>query len=342
MDFTPNPGSGDRRGSGLEGQSFAPTSGRPVAAPHGAPTGPAFAVRKPNRTALIVAVVVAAIVACVALGRTVVEQLEKPDGLIGIVYINGTIGQDGGANTPEGLLSQLNSAENDDEIKAVVLRVDSPGGTAAAGEEMATYVKQFSKPIVVSSASTNASAAYFISSQADCIYANQASSVGSIGTILSLVDYSGLLNTLGIEVTNIASSTSKDAGSGTRPLTPEEIAYYKDLVDQINAVFIEAVAEGRDMPVEDVRRLANGMTMTGEDGVEKGLVDKIGTFEDAIDDAARRAGLSSYSTTSLAPEATWEDLLSLFMASTVGSASLQDPANLTANQGATNAVPSVM
>lgn len=283
---------------------------------------------------VIVAIVIAAVAVLVGLARPVADAVNAPDGKVGVIYIDGTIGSDGGANTPEGLLYQLNSAAYDDSIKAVVLRVDSGGGAAAAGEEMARYVKDFQKPVIVSSGSSNASAAYFISSQADYIYANQASSVGSIGTILSITDYSGLLKTLGIEVTNIASSSNKDAGQGTRPLTQEERDYYQDLVNQINDVFVAAVAEGRDMDVEEVRKLANGMTMTGSEGVKTGLVDEIGTFDDALSKAAQEAGLSSYTTESLEPEMTVTDLLSLFMASVAGTASSSDAAPATQGDAA--------
>lgn len=176
---------------------------------------------------------------------------------------------------------------------------------------MATYVKDFSKPIVVSTGSTNASAAYLISSQTDWIVANQASSVGAIGTVMQLIDYSGLLTTLGVEVTNIASAESKDSSYGTRPLTPEEIAYYQDLVNQINETFITSVSEGRDMPVEEVRKLATGMPFTGLDGLENGLVDEIGTFEDACNKAASLVGASSYSIQSLSNSNDWS-ILDLF------------------------------
>ena len=213
---------------------------------------------------------------------------------IGVIDLDGTIGQDDGANTPEGL-AQLQSAANDPSIKAVVLRVNSGGGAAAAGEEMAQYVKDFSKPIVVSTASGNASAAYLISSQADYIYANEASSIGSIGTVIQVTDYSKLLDLLGIDVRTITSADSKDASYGNRPLTDEEVKYFQAQVDQINKSFIESVAEGRGMEVSAVQKLATGMAFTGADGVENGLIDEIGTYKDACNKAASLSGVSSYS-----------------------------------------------
>lgn len=177
---------------------------------------------------------------------------------VGIINISGHIQYDGTTSSPEGLKSQLDAAEQNPHIKAVVLRVNSGGGVATAGEEMSTYIRDFSKPVVVSSASINASAAYMISSQADYIFTDKTTSIGSIGVIMSVTDLSGLYEKLGISVENITSADAKDSGAGNRPLTEEERAWYQDQVDQINEVFINFVAEGRDMPVEDVRALGHG------------------------------------------------------------------------------------
>ena len=209
---------------------------------------------------------------------------------IGIIELDGAIAYDGSLCSPEGLKEQLDRAEADRHIKAVVLRVNSGGGTATAGEEMAAYVREFSKPIVVSSAAVNASAAYEISSQADYIYVAQTTSIGSIGTALQVTNVGDLLDKLGISVENITSSDSKDASYGTRPLTEEERAYYQAMVDQINDTFVKAVAEGRDMPIDEVRKLATGLPFTGIDAVENGLADELGLLEDAVAKAAELAG----------------------------------------------------
>lgn len=221
------------------------------------------------------------------------------DDTIAIIDIDGTIQYDGTTCSPEGLKEQLDRAEESSNIKAVVLRVNSGGGTATAGEEMAQYVKDFSKPIVVSSASVNASAAYEISSQADYIFTAKTTAIGSIGTVMSITDLSGLYEKLGISVDNITSSESKDSGYGNRPLTDEERAYYQALVDEINETFIEAVADGRGMDVEAVRELATGLTFTGMTAVENGLADELGTLEDACDKAAELAHISTYETVNL-------------------------------------------
>ncbi len=201
---------------------------------------------------------------------------------IGVIEMGGTIQYDGTTCSPEGLKAQLDRAEKDNNIQGVILHVNSGGGTATAGEEMALYVKEFSKPIVVSTAATNASAAYEISSQADYIFADKTSMVGAIGVYMQLTDLSGLYQMLGINIETIKSSDAKDAGSGSRPLTVDERAWYQKMVDQINEDFIQTVAEGRGMDVEEVRSLATGLPFTGIDGVENGLVDEIGNMDAAV------------------------------------------------------------
>ena len=220
---------------------------------------------------------------------------------IAVITLDGTIQYDNSACSPEGLKELLDEAADDDHIKAVVLRVNSGGGTATAGEEMAEYVREFaeSKPIVVSSAAINASAAYEISSQADYIFVAKSTEIGAIGTAMELTDISGLLDMLGVNMEVITSADEKDSSYGFRPLTDEERAEYQHMVDQINEVFIQNVADGRDMPLDEVKKLATGMPFTGVDAVENGLADEVGTREDAIAYAAELAGITDYTTTDL-------------------------------------------
>ena len=218
---------------------------------------------------------------------------------IGIVDMSGTIQYDGTVCSPEGLKELLDEAQKSEHVKAIVLRVNSGGGTATAGEEMAEYLRQFDKPVVVSSASINASAAYEISAQADYIYVAKSTEIGAIGTVMQLTDLSGLFEKLGIKMDVIASADSKDSSYGYRPLTDEERAYYQKMVDQINDMFVENVATGRKMEVDAVRKLATGLVFTGVDAVENGLADAVGTREDAVAKAAELAGVTDYDTSDL-------------------------------------------
>lgn len=268
----------------------------------------------------ICAVVVAALLALFAFQANSCVRAFAFDGgevhdpnSIAVINLSGSIAYDGSACSPEGIKQLLDQAEADDNIKGVVLRVNSGGGTATAGEEMAAYVRDFSKPITVSSASLNASAAYEISSQADYIYVAHTTDIGSIGTVMQTIDYSGLLDLLGIKVDNIASAESKDSTYGSRPLTDEERAYYQDQIDQVNRVFVQNVAQGRGMTVDAVDALATGLTFTGDEAVENGLADAVGSREDAVKKAAELAGVGdNYHTTTLAlPDDSLADMLGL-------------------------------
>lgn len=308
---------------------YAPAAARPqaayaapAAAAPAAPAGPA-----PKRRGWIVALVavaaffilgLASIASCTSVMTSSMGALsyESPSwtetvtgDTVGIINVDGTIQYDGTTSSPEGLKAQLDAAEANPHIKAVVLRVDSGGGVATAGEEMARYVREFSKPVVVSCASMDASAAYMISSQADYIFTAKTSAVGAIGVIMQVTDVSGLYEKLGISVDNITSADSKDSSYGNRPLTEEERAYYQAQVDQINQVFMETVAEGRDMTLEEVQALATGLTFTGIDAVENGLADEIGTLEMAVDKACELAGIADADTVYL--QSPGSDLLSL-------------------------------
>ena len=253
------------------------------------------------------------------------EALLLSDDAIGVIDISGTIQYDGSTASPEGLKAQLDRATENNHVKAVVLRIDSGGGTATAGEEMATYVRQFredtGKPVVVSCASMTASAAYEIASQADYIVTAKTSAVGAIGTALQVTDLSELMDKLGINVENITSADSKDSSYGTRALTDEERAYYQKMVDDINATFIDTVATGRGMTADEVRTLATGLTYTGMEAVDNGLADAIGTREDAVAKAAELAGTASTETVSLNPDdSDLSNLLSLMSETDTDSA----------------------
>ena len=294
----------------------APQPAEPAAAPQTAE--PAAAPQPPKKgsrlakTLIICAMVVLVVgimagctvsVVSTTVGQTSAASTQITSDSVAVIDIDSTIQYDGTACSPDGLKSLLDEAAQNSHIKAVVLRVNSGGGVATAGEEMATYVKEFrqetGKPVVVSSASSNASAAYEISSQASYIYVARTTSIGAIGTALQLVDYSDLLQMLGISVENITSASSKDSTYGTRKLTDEEREHYQNQVNQINETFIQNVANGRGMSEDSVRALATGLTFTGVEAVENGLADEVGTKEDAVQKAASLAGCANCETVTL-------------------------------------------
>lgn len=240
---------------------------------------------------------------------------------IGILYVTGLISAGGGGSSPFGdtvagsddLMAQLRDAAGDPAIKAVVLRVNSPGGSAAASQEVAAEIqrlRQRGKKVVVSMADVAASGAYWISAGTDFIMANPATETGSIGVIMELLNYEDLYKKLGLRSVVIKSAQHKDIGSPTRTMTPDEQAILQGMVDDIFSQFVEVVATGRHLPVDQVRELADGRVFTGRQAKSLGLVDGLGNFQDAVEKAAEMAGIQDdYTTVDLQPLSPFERML---------------------------------
>lgn len=291
--------SGSALAEGCDGWPVHPEEAPQAAKPKGfGPEVQAKAARRKANRPFIITVLLLVLLIVTSLGSCVSGSLQGGAGSlsvgdkVAVIELDGVIQYDGSACSPEGFGILLDQAEQDPSVKAVVLRVNSGGGVATAGEEMTECLNGFSKPVVVSTASINASAAYEISSQADCIFAAQSSQVGSIGTAMELTDYSGLMDMLGISTETITSSDSKDSTYGYRSLTDEEREHYQKMVDETNEVFIAYVAQGRGVSEETVRDWATGMTWTGITAKEMGLIDELGTLDDACDKAAELGGCS--------------------------------------------------
>jgi protease-4 len=193
--------------------------------------------------------------------------------------------------TPQQVRSQVERAKNDISVKAVVLQVESPGGSAAASQEILNELGRLKKPIVVSMGDVVASGGYYISAKADKIVALPATLTGSIGVISEIPNLKGLFDKLGIEMEVFTGGEYKDMYAGFRELTPEEKAIMQEITDQIYDQFVQVVAEGRKMSVDKVRELATGQLYTGVQAKELGLVDELGGFNEAIDLAASLAGI---------------------------------------------------
>lgn len=214
---------------------------------------------------------------------------------IAVIHIDGVIAGTGssvdGVITPEEFLGKLDQAASDSNVKAVLLRIDSPGGTVAASQEIATEVARFEKPVIASVGDVGASGAYMVASQCDEIVANRTSTVGSIGVISEIPNVAGLLEKVGVEFTVLTAGEFKDAGSPYRSLTTSETALIQEEVDFAYDEFVQIVADGRGMSVGEVRKLATGWAWSGVKAKDLGLVDTLGTYEDAIDRAAKLGGI---------------------------------------------------
>lgn len=226
----------------------------------------------------------------VLIARTIMGSMETKladkDG-VGLVEVRGMI-----LDSRE-TIRQLRYFLKQESVKAVVLRVDSPGGVVAPSQEIYEEVKRFAarKKIIVSMGSLAASGGYYISAPATLIYANPGTITASIGVILKLSNIEGLMDKIGIKSYTLKTGRFKDSGSPLRELSPEDRAMLQSVIDNTHEQFVRAVAAGRKLPVEEVRKIADGRILSGEQAKGMKLVDRLGTLQDAIEEAGRLAGI---------------------------------------------------
>jgi len=207
---------------------------------------------------------------------------------IAVVELKGVI-----LNSEE-TVRQLKKYRDDKSIKGILFRIDSPGGGVVASQEIFEEVKKVreqGKPIVVSMGSLAASGGYYVSCPANKIVANPGTLTGSIGVISQFMRYDSLLGKIGVQVNTIKSGKLKDAGSPFRPMTESDRAYFQQLMDDVHQQFITAVEKERKLSRDSVLKYADGRVFTGEQALAIGLIDTIGTFEDAKKITARLAGI---------------------------------------------------
>ncbi|MGC9319957.1 MAG: signal peptide peptidase SppA [Armatimonadota bacterium] len=219
---------------------------------------------------------------------------------VGVVTISGMISAAGeqplfgpSVGGARQTMKQLRDAADDRSVKAVVLRINSPGGSPAASQEIYEEVKRLSeeKPVVVSMADVAASGGYYIAAAADRIVASRSTVTGSIGVRSPFLEYYKLMDEIGVDGGNLTTGRYKDTGSPWREMRPDEKKLLQSIIDGMHDQFIEAVAEGRDMEVEEVRELADGRIYTGEQALEHGLIDETGNFYRAVELAGELGGI---------------------------------------------------
>jgi protease-4 len=209
---------------------------------------------------------------------------------VAIVPIEGVISSE----LAEKIVRQLTKYGDDPTIKAMVLRIDSPGGGVASSQEIYGAVKRSrdeGKLVVASLGSLAASGGYYIACAAERIFANPGTITGSIGVIVQLANVEELLHKIGVSSTAITSGPFKDSGNPTRSLRPEERQAFQTLVDDVHHQFVEAVAEGRHLPTLEVLHIADGRIYTGRQAKEIQLVDELGTLQDAVTFTASTLGI---------------------------------------------------
>ncbi|MGQ0665592.1 MAG: signal peptide peptidase SppA [Nitrospiraceae bacterium] len=192
---------------------------------------------------------------------------------------------------------QLTRASQDENVKAVVLRINTPGGTVTASDIIHHELKAFKTsrkvPIIASIMDVGASGGYYIAAAADTVFAHPSSVTGSIGVIMLTVNARGLLEKVGLEATAVTSGPRKDMGSPFRTMTLEERAIFQGLIDSFYQRFLSVVQEGRPhLQMDQIKKLADGRIYAGDQAKAAGLVDEIGYLEDAIDLAKKKAGVT--------------------------------------------------
>jgi protease-4 len=206
---------------------------------------------------------------------------------VGVVEIKGLLTDSRTA------IKQLDRYRDNDNIKAIVLRINSPGGAVGPSQEILREVEKVraKKKIVASLGTVAASGGYYIASGANLIMANRGTATGSIGVIMQFANVEGLSKKLGLDFFNLKAGRYKDVGSPFRPMSPEDKAYLQGFIDNIYQQFVSDVARNRKIPLDRLKTLAEGRIYTGEEAKQVGLVDEFGNLPDAIERAGRLGGI---------------------------------------------------
>lgn len=188
---------------------------------------------------------------------------------------------------------ELKELEEDAGVKAVVVRIDSPGGAVGPSQEIYNAIKRLRKvkPVVASMGTIAASGGLYAAVAANKIVANPGTLTGSIGVIVEFINAEELLQKIGLKGSVVKSGKFKDTGSPLRQMSEEEKALLQSVIDDVNRQFIKAVADGRGMKIEDVEKIADGRIFTGSQAKENGLVDTLGDLSDSIELGAKLAGI---------------------------------------------------
>ncbi len=215
-----------------------------------------------------------------------------------VVTIDGVITNERGALSNgmsiESIVDAINDFREQDDIKAMVLRIDSPGGSVGAVQEIYSSIRKFKekgKPVVASFGDISASGGYYLAAPADKILCHPGTLTGSIGVVMQLPNVEGLLGKVGVKMNSIKSGSMKDSGSPFRPMTPEERASFQNLIMDAYSQFYKAVKLGRKMKDEELKPLADGRVFSGQMAVNNHLADQIGDLEDAVEVAKKLANL---------------------------------------------------
>lgn len=217
---------------------------------------------------------------------------------VGVIEIKGVV------SDPKTIIENIKRFRDEKSIKAIVLRIDSPGGAVGPAQEIYREVRKASqkKPVIASLGTVAASGGYYIAAGADGIIANPGTITGSIGVIMGFTNFQEVLRKIGLVPVVVKSGAYKDMGSPVREMTAKEREILQNLANKIHAQFVRDVALGRKMEKDILAPLADGRIFTGEEAKDFGLVDRIGNLEDSIEWAGRKGGIEGKIVVVYAPE----------------------------------------
>jgi protease-4 len=246
-------------------------------------------VRRPFLRGCLIMVLVLAAFFLLLLGVSRIGGLSfSMTGKVAVIPIAGMI------SDSEPVIEQLKKFGSDNAVKAVVLRINSPGGGVAPSQEIYEEVRKLNarKPVLASMGAIAASGGYYIAAATRKVYANPGTMTGSIGVVMPFVSFKDLVEKIGLKGMAVKSGEFKDIGSPLREMTPGDRQVLQSVVDNVHMQFVDAVSAGRKLPREDVMKIADGRILTGEQAKALGLVDALGNLEDTVAEAGRMGGIS--------------------------------------------------
>jgi protease-4 len=245
-----------------------------------------------------VTLIVFALLVVIGARYTSFAKFGKTTESVGIIEIVGAI------THAKDTLRSLKQFREDDSIKAIVLRIDSPGGAVGPSQEIFREIRKTlkSKTVIASMGTVAASGGYYIAAGTDGIVANAGTITGSIGVVMGFTNFQEIFRRIGLVPVVVKSGDYKDIGSPVREMTEAERKILQNLVDNVHQQFVKDVAESRNMSIDRVSSLADGRIFTGEEAKALGLVDRIGNMEDSIEWAGRKGGIKGKISVVYAPE----------------------------------------
>jgi protease IV len=216
------------------------------------------------------------------------DRWKSPSGEIALVHVNGVL------MDSRDIVHQLSDYRHDPQVRGIILRIDSPGGAVAPAQEIYSEIMKLRadhKTVYASMGTIAASGGYYIACAADYVLANPGTLTGSISAVMAFNNIEELTKKVGVKSNIIKSGKFKDVGSPLRTMTPEEQKLLQEVVDDVHEQFVQAIATGRDLPLSEVHKIADGRIMTGQQALKLKLIDEVGGLEKTIDLLATKLGL---------------------------------------------------